>query len=177
MRNCDIDKYLHLFITKIYFFQTISKYSNCRECLKFLWEFEPCPFGHWTILGHSNAESGSIWIYFLLPFPASTFFFPFFQIFSILKIIFMFTNNWPNTKIKQWPNTLSKNTSRNIYLLVHINTYNWFFMKIFMMEVLSIKGSYASSQRCSVKIFTIKLAWIKTLQIRNIFTEIISKWA
>ena len=177
MRNCDIDKYLHLFITKIYFFQTISKYSNCRECLKFLWEFEPCPFGH---LNHSWPFKCWIWEHLnLLPTSLSRFnvFFPFFQIFSILKIIFMFTNNWPNTKIKQWPNTLSKNTFRNIYLLVHINTYNWFFMKIFMMEVLSIKGSYASSQRCSVKIFTIKLAWIKTLQIRNIFTEIISKWA
>ena len=135
------------------------------------WTFEPFLAVQMLNLGAFNLN--------LLPTSLSrfNFFFPFFQIFSILKIIFMFTNNWPNTKIKQWLNTLSKNTSRNIYLLVHINTYNWFFMKIFMMEVLSIKGSYASSQRCSVKIFTIKLAWIKTLQIRNIFTEIISKWA
>ena len=135
------------------------------------WTFEPFLAIQMLNLGAFNLN--------LLPTSLSrfNFFFPFFQIFSILKIIFMFTNNWPNTKIKQWLNTLSKNTSRNIYLLVHINTYNWFFMKIFKMEVLSIKGSYASSQRCSVKIFTIKLAWIKTLQIRNIFTEIISKWA
>ena len=134
------------------------------------WTFEP-------FLAIQMLNLGAFEFTSYFPFPLQRFFFPFFQIFSILKIIFMFTNSWRNTKIKQWPNTLSKNTSRNIYLLVHINTYNWFFMKIFMMEVLSIKGSYASSQRCSVKIFTIKLAWIKTLQIRNIFTEIISKWA
>ena len=82
------------------------------------WTFEPFLAVQMLNLGAFNLN--------LLPTSLSrfNFFFPFFQIFSILKIIFMFTNNWPNTKIKQWPNTLSKNTSRNIYLLVHINTYN-----------------------------------------------------